>query len=283
VAYDRDWVRQKFAAITRSFDAGLLERWEATPDRGSPSRRPIFIMGLPRSGTSLVEQIVSAHRKVLGCGEQDFLRKVVRSVRGEGGTEFPDWAGPLTANDLKVIADLYLDALPKGSEGEVHSTEKFLTNYEYIGLIHLALPNAVIINCNRDLRDCAWSAFAMPFVEEQEFSYDLEELGDYCRLYSELMDHWRATLPPGRILDVPYEQLVADQAGWTRRILDHCGLEWDEACLDFHRARRIVRSASAAQVRQPMFDTSIGRSRPYEAQLQPFLRALGEPWNIAPP
>jgi len=277
VPYDRKATRERFAAIARVFDADLFKRFEA-PDRGAASNRPIFIMGLPRSGTSLVEQIVSAHPEAYGIGEIDVLRRVISPLRGPNGAAFPNWAQAITDADLKNIAKAYLEALPKGPDGQRRTTEKFLTNYEYIGLIHLCLPNAVIINCRRDLRDCAWSAFATPFVMEQEFSYDLEELGEYCRIYSELMAHWRAVLPRGRIMDVPYERLVADQDGWTRRILTHCGLSWAPACLDFHRSRRLVRSASMAQVRQPIYDTSIGRSKPFEPYMRPFLAALGEPW-----
>ncbi len=278
VEYDRKATRERFEAIMRVFDADLFKRFE-TPDRGSPSHRPIFIMGLPRSGTSLVEQIVSTHPDAFGCGELDILRSVIRPLRGQNGAAYPEWAATIQDADLKKIAGAYLEALPKGPDGQRRTTEKFLTNYEYIGLIHLCLPNAVIINCKRDLRDCAWSAFATPFVMEQEFSYDLEELGEYCRLYSELMAHWRAVLPRGRIMDVPYERLVADQTGWTRRILTHCGLSWDPACLEFHQSKRMVRSASMAQVRQPIYDSSIGRSKPFTPYLRPFLAALGAPWN----
>ena len=278
VRYDRAATREHFAATARVFSADLFKRFES-PARGCDSRRPIFILGLPRSGTSLVEQIVSSHPDVYGGGEIDIVRAVARTVHGLGGEAYPEWAAGLNDNDLKQIAATYLEALPKGPDGQSRTTEKFLTNYEYIGLIHLCLPNAVIINCQRDLRDCGWSAYATPFVAEQEFSYDLEELGEYCRLYCELMAHWRLVLPAGRIMDAPYERLVADQKGWTRKILAHCGLSWDPACLDFHRSRRMVRSASATQVRQPIFDTSIGRSKPFEPYLGPFLNALGAPWN----
>lgn len=278
VSYDRQAVRERFAAIMRVFDADLFRRFD-DPDRGAASNRPIFIMGLPRSGTSLVEQIVSAHPDVYGVGETDALRRVVQPLRGPSGSTYPDWVPLAKAADLQRIAAAYLEVLPKGPDGQGRTTEKFLTNYEYIGLIHLCLPNAVIINCRRDLRDCAWSAFATPFVMEQEFSYDLEELGEYCRLYSELMAHWREVLPRGRIMDAPYERLVADQGAWTRRILTHCGLTWDPACLQFHQSRRVVRSASMAQVRQPIYDSSIGRSTPFQPYLRPFLAALGAPWN----
>ena len=278
VRYDRAATRARFADIARVFSADLFRRLES-PARGSDSRRPIFIMGLPRSGTTLVEQIVSAHPDVYGGGEIDILRNVATAVQDSGGAAYPQWAARLNDIDLKRIAGAYLEALPKGPDGQGRTTEKLLTNYEYIGLIHLCLPNAVIINCQRDLRDCGWSAYAVPFVEEQEFSYDLEELGEYYRLYSDLMAHWRRVLPPGRILDVPYEQLVADQTGWTQKILAHCRLSWDPVCLDFHRSRRIVRSASMAQVRQPIFNTSIGRSKPFEKHLGPFLSALGAPRN----
>ena len=278
VRYDRAAARERFAAIAGVFNTDLFRRFEPRA-RGSGSQRPIFILGLPRSGTSLVEQIVSSHSDVYGGGEIDILRAVAEAVHGLGGEAYPQWAATLNEVDLKQIATTYLDALPKGPDGQSRTTEKFLTNYEYIGLIHLCLPNAVIINCQRDLRDCGWSAYATPFVAEQEFSHDLEELGEYYRLYCELMAHWRRVLPPGRIMDVPYEQLVADQKGWTRKILAHCGLGWDPACLDFHRSRRMVRSASVTQVRQPLYDTSIGRSKPFEPYLEPFLSALGAPWN----
>jgi hypothetical protein len=184
----------------------------------------------------------------------------------------------MTEADLATLSSALLAALPPAAPGKTRLTLKRLENFELLGLIHLALPQATLIHCRRDPRDSLVSAFAMLFVDEQGFSYDLADLGRYWRAYDQLMAHWARVLPPGRVLEVPYEGLVADQEGWTRRLLAHCNLPFDTRCLRFYESERLVRSASFTQVRQPIFTSSIGRWRRFAGRLQPMFETMGEPW-----
>ncbi|MBS0408533.1 MAG: sulfotransferase [Proteobacteria bacterium] len=254
------------------FDTPLLERLAG---QGLASDRPIFIMGLPRSGTTLVEQIVSAHPDVYGAGETPTLLNLLIASTGAGGTLFPEWGAQMVGVDCKTIGQAYLNGLPSGPAGQTRTTDKRLENSEFLGLIHLILPNAPIIHVRRDPRDMAFSCYALLFSDGQQWTYDLDELAAHYRAQEALMAHWKAVLPPGRILEVSYEALVADVETEARRIVAHCGLAWDDACLAFHRSRRPVRSASAAQVRQPIYDTSIGRWRKFEKHLRPLFDAMG--------
>jgi Tfp pilus assembly protein PilF len=276
VTYDIAEAERGLEAIARAFDAPLLERLAGA---GETSERPVFILGLPRSGTSLVEQILGAHPAVQGAGEIANLPAVVSAVKGPGGAGFPDWAQSLTARDCRAIGGAYLRGLPAPAPGKTRLTDKWLYNFRLVGLIRLALPNARIIHCRRDPRDAGLSAFAISFAERQDHTYDLTELGRYWRAYDRLMAHWRAVPPPEAMLEVPYEALVADLETWARRLVAWCGLDWDEACLKFHQSGQAVRTASLAQVRQPIYASSVGRWRRFERHLGPLLEALGPPWN----
>jgi hypothetical protein len=262
--------------IAQVFDARNLESLKGY---GLDSDRPIFIVGMPRSGTTLVEQIISAHPQVHGAGEIPLLANWLASSRGRDEAPYPDWARTMTSGDCANIGQIYLNALPAIAPPERRITDKWVDNFEHLGLIHVCLPNAVIIHCQRDPRDTCLSCFGIRFVAGQQYSYDLAELGRYWRAYDRLMDHWRAVLPPGRMLEVPYEAVVGDVEGWARRLIAHCGLEWDDACLRFHESRRQVRSASFAQVRRPIYAASVGRWRPFAGHLGPLLETLGPPWN----
>ena len=263
------------AEIAQVFDAALFERLAGA---GLASERPIFIVGMARSGTTLVEQILSAHPAVDGAGETATLPKLVEQV---DGAAYPAWARTMTAADAWRLGQSYLDALPAGAPGETRVTDKTLSNFEHLGLIQLCLPNAAIIHCRRDPRDVGLSCFANRFSQGQDHTYDLAELGRYWRAYDRLMAHWRAVLPPGRMLEVPYEAVVEDVEGWARRLVAHCGLAWDDACLRFHESGRAVRTGSFAQVRRPIYTGSVGRWRRFAGHLDSLLEALGEPWAQA--
>lgn len=245
---------------------------------GDPTRVPIFIIGMPRSGTTLIEQILASHPEVYGAGELETLNELVSDFGAiVGGTvvPHPEFVPMLDANALRQIAARYLDGLRKHAPAAKRITDKMPSNYYYAGLIHLAMPNAVIIHTIRDPIDTCISCFSKKFTVGHNYTYDLAELGRYHRRYRRLMAHWRRILPPHRILDVRYEDLVADLEGGARRILSHCGLPWNDACLSFHETERPVRTASASQVRQPIYQTAVGRWRVYEEFLAPLLEALG--------
>jgi hypothetical protein len=179
----------------------------------------------------------------------------------------------MSGERLQRLGADYLEAIRRLAPEAERITDKMPGNFLLAGLIHLALPNARVIHACRDLRDTAFSCFSLLFTGGQVYSYDLAELGCYCLGYQQLMAHWHEVMP-GVILDVQYEQVVGDLEQQARRIIAHCGLEWDDACLDFYRTQRSVRTASAAQVRQPIYHSSIGRWRPHEDALQPLLQAL---------
>ena len=254
---------------------------------GDASPIPIFVLGMPRSGTTLVEQIIASHPMVHGAGELQTLNDVILTVRGPHGDtiRFPEFVPGLDASALHQIGARYVTSVrklaPEFAEKCERITDKMPSNYYFAGLIHLALPNAKIIHTIRDPVDTCISCFSKLFSTDLNYSYDLGELGRYYKRYERLMAHWRRVLPRGRILDVRYEEVVADLETEARRIISHCGLPWKDRCLSFHEAIRPVRTASATQVRQPIYKSSVGRWRVYEAHLGPLLDALGAPMKRA--
>ena len=246
---------------------------------GYCSPLPVFIIGLPRSGTTLVEQILARHRDVFSAGEIDNFKNAI--VPAFGG--FPAGLEKISADQLVELGRHYVrDVLALAPPAE-RITDKSTQNWPLIGLIHLALPNARIIHVHRDPVDTCLSSFFTLFAEGQPQTYDLAEQGRHYRAYATLMAHWRAVLPPGVMLEVQYEQLVADFEKQAHRILAHCGLAWDDACLEFHKAKGVVKTASAFQVRQPLYSSSVGLWHPYLPLVQPLLDALGPELAPAPP
>jgi len=243
---------------------------------GDPSDAPIFILGMPRSGSTLIEQVLASHPKVFGAGELKDFDKVVKSVHGPDGQmiAYPEFLPSFQGEHLRRMGAEYLKRLREYSADAPRITNKMPSSFFYVGLIHLALPNARIIHTMRNAVDTCLSCFSKLFSGEQSFTYELGELGRYYRKYAELMEHWRQVLPPGVMLDVQYEEVVEDFETQARRIVAHCGLEWDEACLAFHENKRPVKTASALQVRKPIYQSSVGRWVPYKDQLEPLLREL---------
>jgi tetratricopeptide (TPR) repeat protein len=271
LAYDEAKRLARFERIRATFTAELLSDKTRL---GDPSCVPVFIVGMPRSGTTLIEQILASHPKVFGAGELRDFGRLARGARGADGTEFPECVPSLTSGQLRELGQSYSSAVQGLAPAAERIIDKMPYNFEAIGLIHLALPNARIIHACRDPRDTALSCFSILFAEGQEFTYDLAELGRYIRGYHTLMEHWRRVLPEGAILDVQYEDLVDNLEDGARTILAHCELDWNDACLAFHRTQRPVRTASVRQVRQPIYRSSVGRWRPYESKLQPLFQAL---------
>lgn len=248
---------------------------------GQPSAKPIFIIGMPRSGTSLIEQILASHPQMFGAGELMLFERAIGEVRSGMGEvshgevpRHPEMALQMSGEHFQELGGRYLAAIERLAPTASHVTDKMPTNFVFAGLIHLALPNATIIHTMRDPVDTCISCFSKLFTEGNFHTYDLAELGRYYRHYQALMAHWHQVLPPGRILDVAYEDIVADLEGVARRIVAHCGLPWDARCLEFHSTERIVRTASAAQVRRPIYASSVGRRRAYQSMLEPLLAEL---------
>jgi Sulfotransferase family len=207
------------------------------------------------------------------------FRDVVGDRAKENGVEgIAELVSGMSDEQYRQLAASYLDRIRSLSPQAARITDKMPPNYVYLGLIHLAMPKASIIHTVRDPVDTCISCFSKLFTDEQNHTYDLAELGRYYRHYQALMAHWRRVLPPGRILDVRYEDVVVDLERAARRIIAHCGLQWDTRCLAFHENERPVRTASAMQVRQPLYMNSVGRWRQYEAFLGPLLAEL-YPWH----
>lgn len=250
---------------------------------GNRSAEPVFIVGMPRSGTTLIEQILASHPGVFAAGELSDFNQAVKWLTGKLGAhlQFLEQIKALTAEDLVSMGSRYLCGIRNLAPNAERITDKALSNFRLVGLIHLALPNARIIHIRRDPIDTCVSCFSTLFAEGQSFAYDLSELGHYYRAYEQLMDHWRAVLPEGVMLEVSYEELVGDLEGQSKRMVAHCGLTWDEACLAFYKTQRPVKTASAPQVYQPLYNTSIGRGNRYGDLLQPLLDALREEFSPA--
>ena len=228
---------------------------------GLKTAAPIFICGLPRSGTTLVEQIISSHPDITGGEELMALSTAVASVLQTKAMNlrYPLWTTHFNREDWKQIGTEYL-ALTQRLQKTNYFTDKMLMNYKALGVIHLALPNAKIIHCTRDPLDNMFGCYKQLFDKGLRFTYDLDELADTYEAYAQVMAHWK-TLFPANIIDVRYESLVTDPETETRRLLDFIGLSWNPACLDFYNNKRPVYSASNSQVRQPIFTSSIGQWR----------------------
>ena len=274
VAYDERAMFAFFDRLEQTFSPELVA---SKSGGGDPSRRPIFIVGMPRSGTTLIEQLLASHPDVHGAGELPALSAIAGSMQIAGSTVgYPACVPALDQSALQRIGAEYVRRITELAPDNRRVTDKMPSNFLYLGLIHLALPNAVIIHSLRDPVDTCISCFAILFkLNEQNYAYDLGELGRYYARYQRLMGHWRRTLPAGRVLEVRYEDVVGDLEGQARRIVAHCGLDWDERCLSFYKTERPIRTASAVQVREPLYKSSVGRGRAYADYLKPLTAELG--------
>jgi hypothetical protein len=229
---------------------------------------------MPRSGSTLVEQILASHPKIFGAGELNDFGTAVARLGDRARAPFPELVRAMSEEDLRQLGTNYLDATTALAPEAARITDKMPFNFHFVGLIHLALPHARIIHTRRDPVDTCLSCFSTLFTAGQPYGYDLGELGRYYRGYAALMQHWRNVLPNGVMLEVQYEELVDDLEDQARRLVAHCGLDWDETCLAFHKTQRPVLTASATQVRQPIYKSAVGRWRVYEEFLGPLTRAL---------
>ncbi len=248
-------------------------------DWGDQDAAPIFIVGLPRAGSTLLEQILASHSQVDGTLELPHILSLSQRLRRREMNDqrpgYPEILKELTASECQSFGREYVDGTAVHRQGAPRFTDKMPNNFRHIGLIHLMLPNARIIDARRSPLDCCFSGFKQLFAEGQEFTYGLREIGQYYSDYIDLMAHWDEVLP-GKVLRVHYEDVVADLEREVRRILDHCDLPFEDACLTFHETERSVRTASSEQVRQPLYQSGIDQWRPYEQWLQPLKEALGD-------
>ncbi|MGB0749476.1 MAG: sulfotransferase [Magnetospiraceae bacterium] len=266
--------RQRAAEVETVFDAAFM----GAPPSFPPSDRditPIFIVGMPRSGTSLVEQILASHPQCWGGGELNFLSKAVRQVFGP--RPFPAAAADLSPQDWADLGAAYVAQLRAFADQTAVITDKMPDNWWFIGVIRAALPQARIVHCRRDPMAIGLSLYKHYFpAGGHAFAYDLTEIGQYIQVYHQMMDHWHRACP-GLIHDLPYEDLIANQEAETRKLLAYCGLDWDDVCLTFHKTDRPVQTASAAQVRKPIYRGSLAQWERYADQLAPLAAALKTP------
>jgi len=243
---------------------------------------PIFIVGMPRSGTTLIEQIIASHSNVHGAGELPDLDAVIGEAARARGCPFPDLAAQLSAEEFLALGATYRARLAALAPKAQFVVDKMPANFFYLGMIHRMLPDAKIVHAMRDPMDSCFSCYTRLFTRGLGFTYDFGTLGRYYGRYAALMQHWRDVLPPDRIFDLSYEMLVANFEREARRLLAYVGLPWDDRCLHFYRTVRRVRTASLAQVRQPISQSSVARWEKFHTHVSPLLEAVG-PLRPIPP
>jgi hypothetical protein len=247
---------------------------------GAPGPDPILIVGLPRSGSTLIEQILASHSKVEGTQELADIQRIVLELQGRDydpdNPRYPGALAEMTREDFGRLGEKYLaDTRIYRKGGKPFFIDKMPNNFRHIGLIHLMLPGARIIDARRDPMSCCFSNLKQLFAQGQEFTYSVDDIARYYRTYLELMRHWDDALP-GRVLRVQHEDVVDDLEGSVRRILDHCGLPFEPACVEYYKTERSVRTPSSEQVRQPIFRDGLDQWKPYGAWLGPLQAALGD-------
>ena len=275
VSFDPVGFEARNKEIAEVFTREFLERHAG---RGFDSGAPIFIVGLPRSGSTLIEQVLASHSQVEGTLELPTLGEIAVSVGRyrRDRKEYPEAVRELRGLDFRAYGKQYIDETRiYRTTDKPRYTDKLPNNFSHIGFAHLILPNAKIINARRHPLDSILGSYKQLFGKGQHFTYDMYELVLYYRQYHEIMGHWHRVLP-GKVLDVHYEETVGDFEAQVRRILHHCGLPFEEACLDFHRTERAVRTASSEQVRQPLYTRALGTWRRYEKHLRPWQEDLAD-------
>ena len=279
--FDAVGLARRFEGLKKLFSAEFFAGRESS---GDASKQPVFIVGMPRSGTTLTEQIIASHPQASGAGELGAFQVLAKSLgyltpslrnKDADEGEFARRVGALREKEIHAAAGEYLSTLRRvGGDGR-RIVDKMPQNFQFAGLIALLFPNAKIIHCRRNPLDTCISCFMSHFVEGHDYSTDLEMLGSYYRQYAALMEHWRQALPIP-IHEVRYRVLVADTEGEARKLIAFIGLEWDPACLRYYESKQPIFTNSRVQVRQPVYTSSVERWRRYERHIGPLKAALGD-------
>jgi len=276
VTYSADENHSDMTRISAYFST---EVFETRRNAGCPNRAPIFIVGLPRAGSTLLEQILASHSAVEGTQELPDIISIARRIadkkRSDDPSSYPGGLTRLSDADLTALGEEYIERTRIHRTGAPFFIDKMPNNFAHIGLIRLILPNATIIDARRHPVACCFSGYKQLFAKGQNFTYNLTDIGRYYADYVGLMRHWQEVLP-GHVLRVQYEDMVADTEAQVRRLLDHCGLPFEDNCLRFYENRRAVKTASSEQVRQPIFTSGLDQWENFEPWLSPLKAALGE-------
>ncbi|WP_171133216.1 MULTISPECIES: tetratricopeptide repeat-containing sulfotransferase family protein [unclassified Ruegeria] len=272
VSYDADATDRMFDDLISTFDADRIAQLR---QNAIASAKPIFVVGMPRSGTTLTESILDSHPDVFGAGELNDLQALFGSV-GAGQANVAAAIRTMSADQLTRRAEDFVDVLTAVGGDAPRVVDKMPANFQMIGLIHALIPNAKIIHISRDPLDICLSCYTRLFERSQQHSYDLVELGRYYNNYARIMSHWQDVLPSDAFYSIRYEELVDDIETVTRGMLEYCGLDWADDCLSFHSGKRRVRTASVQQVRQPLYRSSKEKWRRYETHLQPLIDTIGD-------
>lgn len=270
-SYSTQAQTRHFERIKSVFDQQFLQR-----NSNNISQLPIFIVGMPRSGTTLLEQTLARHPQIHGGGELTILHNELRYQFGPPQNHEKMFTGiaTLSDNELGALADICAHKMQALAPHARRVIDKMPSNFAYLGLLHVLFPNACFIHCRRDPMDTCFSCYTTLFSQNHEYTYDLTELGEFYNLYEDMMQYWRESLPKERILEVQYEDVVTNTESTLRQIVEHCHLPWDNELLNAPDAKNVVRTASVYQVRQPIHRNSVGRWRHYEAHLGPLKAAL---------
>lgn len=251
------------------------ERLDMALDLGHSSDIPVFIVGMPRTGSSLIEQIISRHSQASGAGELEIIHRIAEEIctAQDHKNYVTEWTRHLNQSELNGYAESYLKALQKDRGDALRITDKLPDNYIYLGFIHLLFPNAKIIHSIRNPLDTCLSCYFQAFTG-LNWTFDIESIAKRYQQYRQIMDYWINTLPPGTMMDVSYEALINNQEKESRKLIAHCGLDWEEGCLNYMSEQRDVKTASLWQVRQPIYKTSLKRWSNYASHLEPLAKGL---------
>lgn len=266
VSDDEKWMQAIADAFPKDRLDGLASQNEVTP-------RPIFIVGMPRSGTTLVEQVVTGHSAVQACGELPFLSTAVETIGARAELKYPNTVALWKGKDIKKMAAAYLQEVKSFDVTQPSFTDKMPGNFAYLGVVAMAFPNARIIHCQRDPIDTCLANYRQMFTEQHGYTFDQDDLVRYFKAYTNLMAHWHNVMRE-KILDVSYEALVENPEDQTRRIIAFCALPWEDACLDVGQSDRSIRTASASQVREGIHKNFVARWKRYEKHIQVLIEGL---------
>jgi tetratricopeptide (TPR) repeat protein len=276
----KPWDKKKLQELIKQIPEIFNQSFLKTPQNIKEARCPIFIVGMPRAGTTLIEQILSTHQSIYGAGELNILDDVIHQAHHKSNMSFAAWLNQLTDHDFVMLGKKYLDQTWAIAPNKNFIVDKMPGNCFYIGMIYRMFPTVKIIHAIRDPMDSCFSCFTHLFKDNMSFAYDLTALGTYYTFYAKVMEHWHNILPPSAIFSLPYEQMIENHEAISKQLIEYIGLPWDPECLNFYKNDRIVKTASLTQVRKPIYKTSVQRWRHFAKELKPLLHILAPYRNI---